>query len=267
MRCKIRFGGTHLTTLDYVQWGAGVAFEVFVCALALRRGLFHRLPILTAYLILLLTREAIWFAAYRSLDPSSPAILFLYWLMQTILLVARGAIVAEIAWRVLSPYEGVWRLGRDILLAIAVVLVACAAAAARGNGPKVSAVVLTAERGLELAIVLILVSALAFCRHYTLKIQPPIPLVALGLGLYSAIQVANNTFFHGLHGWHFAIWSAVRHFSFDLTLVTWCLAFWKPLPALQPAPVLLEQGAYDDIAPQVSTKLRELNSKLLEMLK
>lgn len=187
--------------------------------------------------------------------------------MQAILLVARGAIVAEIAWRVLAPNVGVWRLCRDVLLVIAAILVAFAGAAARGNGPRLSSVVLTAERGLELAIILILVSALAFCRQYTLRIQPPIPLVALGLGLYSVIQVANNTFFQGLQGWHFAMWSAVRHFSFDLTLVTWCVAFWKPLPALRPAPVLLEHGEYDDIAPQVSSKLRELNSKLLEMLK
>jgi hypothetical protein len=257
----------HLSILDYVHWGVGTAFEVFVCVLALRRGLFRRLPFLTIYLLLLIAREAIWFVAYHVLDPTSPVLLFLYWIMQAILLVARGTVVAEICWRVLAPYPGVWGLCRRILLGIAGILIVTAAWAAHRNVPKLPAVVLTAERGLELVVVGILVFALAFCRHYNLKIQPPIPLVALGLGLYSAIQVANNTFFQGQHGWQFTLWSAVRHVSFDLTLIAWCAALWKPLPALEPAPALLESGEYETIAPQLNAGLRELNTRLLEMLK
>lgn len=257
----------HLSVLDYVYWDVGIAFEVFVCALAFRRGLFRSLPLFTIYLSLLVAREGIWFAAYHLLDSSSTAVLALYWVMQAILLVARGAAVAEISWCVLAPYRGVWQLCRGFLLVIAGILIATAAAAAHRNGPKLAAVVLTAERGLELAVVGILVFALAFCRHYDLKIQPPVPLIALGLGLYSAIQVANNTFFQGLHSWHFVLWSAVRHVSFDIALVTWCVALWRPLRAPEPAPVLLEREVYDSIAPQVSSRLRELNSRLLEMLK
>jgi len=257
----------HLSVLGYVDWGVGTAFEVFVCALAFRRGVFRQFPFFTIYLSLLVAREAIWFAAYHLLDPTSRAVFVLYWTMQAILLVARGAVVAEICWRVLAPYQGVWRLCRGFLVVIAGILIATAAVAAHRNGPKLSAMVVTAERGLELAVVAILVFALAFCRHYDLKVQAPVPLVALGLGLYSAIQVANNTFPHGLHGWHFVLWSAVRHVSFDLALVTWCVSLWKPLPAPQLAPVLLERGVYERIAPQVNTRLRELNSRLWEMLK
>ena len=238
-----------------------------MCALAFRRGLFRRLLFLAIYLSLLITREAIWFAAYHLLDPSSTAVLALYWIMQAVLLVARGAAVAEICWRLLAPYEGVWRLCRSFLVVIAGILIATAAAAAHGNGPELDPVVLTAERGLELAVVGILVFALVFCRHYSVKIEPPIPLVALGLGLYSAIQVANNTFFQELYGWQLMFWSAVRHVSFDLALVAWCVALWKPLPAPEPAPALLEREVYDNIAPQVSSRLRELNARLLEMLK
>lgn len=257
----------HLTALDYVHWVTGISFEVLVCALALRRGLFRRLPFFTVYLLLLVTREAIWFAAYHLLDPSSPGLLALYWIMQAALLVARGAVVAEICWRLLAPYQGVWRICRSFLIVIAGILVATAAAAANRKGPEMDPVVLTAERGLELAVVGILVFALAFGRHYHLKFEAPIPLVALGLGLYSAIQVANNTFFQELYGWYLVVWSAIRHVSFDLALVTWCVALWKPLPAPQPAPILLERGVYDGIAPQVNSRLRELNSRLSEMLK
>jgi hypothetical protein len=257
----------HLSVLDYVHWGVGTAFEVLVCSLAFRHGLFRRLPFFTVYLSLLVAREAIWFAAYHLLDPSSPAVLALYWIMQAILLVARGAVIAEICWRLLAAYRGIWRICRSFLLVIAGILIATAAVAAHRKGPDLARIVLTAERGLELAIVSILLFALGFCRHYEIRIERPIPLVTLGLVLYSAVQVANDTFFQGSHGDYFVFWSALRHVSFDLALAAWFVALWKPLPAPQPAPILLEPGVYDGIAPQVNSQLRELNSRLLEMLK
>jgi hypothetical protein len=257
----------HLGILDYVDWSATTFLGMLVCAVALRRDLFRRLPYFTTYLLLLISREVAWWVAYHLMDPLSRATLTLYWLMQAVLLVARGAAIAEICWRLLGPYPGIWKLSRGFLLLIAGALIAAAAVAAHRNGPKLAPVVLTAERGLELAVVGILLFGLAFCRHYGIRIEPPILLVALGLGLYSAIQVANNTFFQGPHSGSFVLWSAVRHFSFDLALVTWCVALWKPLPAPQPAPVLLEREVYNNIAPQVNSRLRELNSKLSEMLK
>jgi hypothetical protein len=257
----------YLTALDYAEWSATTLLEVFLCNLALRHGLFHRLPYFTTYSLLLVSREVIWWVAYHLLNPLSPVTLTLYWSMQAVLLAARGAVIAEICWRLLVPYPGIWKLCRSFMIVIAAILITTAAVAAHRNGPEFARVVLTAERGLELVIVGILLFGLAFCRHYGLKIESPIPLVALGLGLYSAIQVANNTFFQALHGGYFDLWSAVRHVSFGLALVAWCIALWRPLPAPRPAPVLFEREVYDQIAPQMSSRLRELNARLSEMLK
>ena len=46
----------HLTPGEYLLWAAGLLLDVLVCALALRRRLYLRLPMFTSYLALLVTR-------------------------------------------------------------------------------------------------------------------------------------------------------------------------------------------------------------------
>ena len=255
----------HLTLSDYLLWAASTLLEVVVCAFAFRRRLYLRLPLFTAYLALLVSRTLILWWFYLGTGYGSRVSFYYFWVTQGILLAARAAAVAEIAWRALREYRGVWALGWRVLLIIALFLLLHATLDARGSRPWISPFILTAERGLELAAVGILVLLLAICRYYRILLDPLQKTIALGMGFYSAVQVLNNSVLRVTH--YFPMWNQIRFISFQVALVIWLLALLRPLPAAVPAPALLPQSVYDELSPQVNYRLRILNQRLLEILK
>jgi len=257
----------HLTLGSYVFGIVNLLLELVVCVYAFRRRLYLRLPMFTAYLTLLLARNLVLAFLYQAFGENSRVAFDSYWATQSMLLAARGAAVGEIAWRTLRMYRGIWALGSLLLAGIALVLIAEAWLAALGNRSRLAAFVLTAERGLELAVVVLLVALFCLSRYYGIRMERVEKLVALGLGVYSAFQVINNSFMREWLARYFQWWAEFRVASFLAALVIWWLALRKPLPAEQPAPVMLPQDVYDELAPQVSFRLRKLNERLLELLK
>ncbi len=262
-----------LSSSDHLLWGAGTLLEVILCVLIVRRGLYRRLPFFSTYLALVFARSTLMWWAYRVLGYGSPSSFYIAWITQGILLLARGLAVAELCWSSLRAYRGIWALTWRLLAAIALALVVHAGLSAAGNRSWIAPFVLTAERGLELAAVGILVLLLAACRYYEIRLELVQKMILLGLGFYSAIQVLNNSF---MREWltqfshstpSFYLWNGIRLASFQVALVIWLLALRNPLPAAAPAPALLPQEVYDDLAPQVNYRLRLLNQRLLEMLK
>ncbi len=255
------------SALEYVRWTAGNTLEAWVCILAFRRGLFRRLPVFTTYLLLILLVEVIRWVPTLLAGLESRAAFWTYWVTQGVLLLARGAVIAELCYRVLSSYPGVWRLCQGFLFLLGFTLGGSAALAARDNGSYIAYLILTAERGLEITVVGILISALAFCRYYGLHVERLIARIALGLAFYSLVSVAINSILNqwvtGFYPW----WTQIRMISFDVSYVIWLLALWKPLPAPSRAPELLEPGVYSIVSSQMSGRLRELNARLEEMLR
>src|SRR5487761_178767 len=257
-----------LSLIDSVHWAATALIEVVVLALALRHKLFERLPVFTIYLGVLVANEAIMWLTYQLSGISSPTSFYVYWTMQAIQVSARAVVVYEICRVLLLPYVGVWKLWRPFLATVGLVLAVTAAVAPHPHLHSIFATTLMAERGFELTVVGILICGLIFCRYYDVRIDRHWTWIAFGLGFYSAVQVADNTF---LSNWlthtHFPIWEALRNASFNIATIFWLVALWKPLPARRPAPVLLAHGEYDHLAPQMTVRLRELNTRLLEMWK
>jgi len=255
-----------LTWGDYLLWASGSVLLLVVCAFALRRRLYLRLPLFTAYLFLVLLREpGVWWA-YHGPGYASRIAFFYYWLTQAVLLAARGAATAEIAWRVLRDYRGVWALAWRLLSLVTMVLLVIAARASYRNTYWIFAFILTAERGFELTAAVTLIALLTLTSYYRIRLEPAQRMVALGLCFYSAVQVLNNSFRLWLPQ-YFHLPSTIRVVSFDVALVIWWLALRKPLPVAGPSPALLRQEVYEEFSPQVNNQLRELNQRLLEILK
>jgi hypothetical protein len=91
--------------------------------------------------------------------------------------------------------------------------------------------------------------------------------VLYGLGVYSAVQVVNNVALQPWLAAHYSVWYGIRVVSFQMALVVWALGLRRALPAAEPAPALLEPGTYEELAPQVSYRLRVLNDRLLAILR
>lgn len=259
-----------LPSLSIANWWLGVFLEVFVLCIACVRKLGSRLPFFFAYLALLVANEIILFAIYRLSGLNSKLYLYGYWLLQFTFITLRAVVVYEVCQRILSAFVGVWKLVNRLLFVVAGVLGIVVLLSAYGNPYRITAAILTEERGLELVVVCLLVAGLAFCRYYRVRFEHYLVWVALGLGFYSAVQIADNTF---LHHWsshwasHFAVWEALRHYSFDVALLMWIWALKEPLPAKEPAPALLSSNVYQTLSPVITTRLRELNTRLLEIWK
>ncbi|HKW87332.1 MAG TPA: hypothetical protein VJN21_01095 [Candidatus Acidoferrales bacterium] len=190
-----------------------------------------------------------------------------FWALQVLLVMLRGSAVYEVCKVLLSPFAGVWKTGRSLLILIGAGLTLVAIVATSQTGPRISAIISTADRGLELAIVGILLFGLAFCRYYHLPIERYLAGIGLGFGFYSGVQVLSSTFLHELMLSYFPIWRYLFVFSFNIATLLWCVALWKPLPALRPAIGVLGPTQYEALAPEVALRLRELNARLQEMWK
>lgn len=257
-----------LSFSDSAHWMVTTVIEAVVLSLALRRNLFDRLPVFTIYLCTVVANEAIIWLTYSFTGIRSHTSFYVYWTMQAIQVSIRAVVVYEICRELLSRYTGIWKLCRPLLILLGVGIASSAAVMVRQQVHPLSSTILMTERSLEFTVVGILILGLISCRYYSVEIKPHLAWIALGLGFYSAIQVANNTF---LGDWFSrvdnSIWRDLRMVSFNIATVFWLVALWKPLPAGQPAPVLLSRGEYEALAPEVTLRLRELNARLLEMWK
>ena len=256
-----------LSPADYALWVAGTLLQLVLCSVLLRRRTHRAIPLFSVYVLLTTTRTlSLWWIYH---DPTlEPGKVFnFYWVTQLLNLTACGLAAAEVCWLTLRLHRGVWALTWRLLAGVGVVLTVFAGAAAWQNTRWIDAVVLRAERGLELAVAGLLLALFAVSRYYGIRLQPTLRYIAIGLGFHAAIQVINNSLMFGYFQGFFPWWNVLRVLSFDIAVVIWCWGMRHPVTVAEPEPVLLEPRVYNELAPQVTYRLRELNSRLLEMLK
>lgn len=256
-----------LSPADYALWVAGTLLRLLLCSLLLHRKAYREIPFFSALVFLATVRTlSLWWIYH---DPTvEPGIVFnFYWVTQLLNVMARGLAAAEVCWLTLRAYQGVWGLAWRLLTAVGLVLAAFAGVAAWQSTPWIAAVALRAERGLELVVAGLLLGMLVFSRYYGIRVHATTKYIAIGLGFHAVIQVINNSFMFTWFQSFFPWWAAVRVLSFDFALLIWCWGLRHPLEVGESRPMLLEPSVYDELAPQVSDRLRELNQRLLEMLK
>ncbi len=256
-----------LNSIELLLWALGAFLQLSLCVLIFWRGLHRRLPIFTSYAVLVLLVAILVWGAYRRWGYRSWTAWYFGWIAQGVALFVRGAAVAELCWRILRAYSGVWGLAWRVLALLAVLLTAHALVAAEADAHWVVPFVLTAERGLEMMIAAVLLALLTTCAYYRIGVEPSYRWIVVGLCFNSIIQALNNSFLRNWLSTHLFFWNGIRQSSFDVAIAVWCLALWKPLPAERPAPVLLGQQVYDELTPQVNYRLRMLNQRLLEILR
>jgi hypothetical protein len=256
-----------LNSIELLLWALGTLLQFGLCVLIFWRGLHRRLPIFTSYVVLVLLGAILVWGVYRRWGYRSWTAWYFAWTAQGVAVLARGAAVAELCWKILRAYSGVWGLAWRVLALLAVLLTAHAMVAAEADAHWVVPFVLTADRGLETMIAAVLLAVLATCAYYRISVEPSYRWIAVGLCFNSIVQALNNSFLRNWLSTHILFWNGIRLSSFYIAMVVWCVALWKPLPAERPAPVLLGQQVYDELTPQVNYRLRMLNQRLLEILR
>ncbi len=239
--------------------------ELAVGALALTRRLWRSLPFFTAYLILLVIIDCGRWGALLSLGAGSRMYSWIYWMTQPVLILARGAALADLCRASLGPYVGVWKFARPLLLCAATLMLGLAAIHSSGTHWVFSYLIFL-ERELEFAVVIALLLLLLLGRYYGMVLERPLDGIALGLGLYSSFVITRDTIILvaiNLPWWSFSMANSV---VFAVVLGIWFHALWAPLPA--PArPQLSTLESYERNSRAVGYRMRELNERLLSLMK
>jgi len=239
--------------------------ELAVCALALRRRLWRPLPFFVAYLVLLVLIDSGRWAVLLFTGMNSPTYSWAYWMTQPVHILARGAALADICRATLGPYVGVWRLARPLLMLAATLMLVFAAVHSNGTH-WISSYLIFLERELEFAVVISLLVLLLLSRYYGLVLERPLDSIALGLGFYSSFVIIKDTIIlvvRNLPYWWFSLANSV---AFAITLGFWCYALWAPLPE-RARPQLSTAESYERNSREVSDRMRELNERLLNLIK
>lgn len=255
-----------VSPVDFSLWLGGTALEAAILSLVFYRGLHRRFPIFTAYVGLVLAREGVHLLFYQLTGPRSRAYFYFYWVSQAVLLAARGLVVVELFHRVLRPYSGLWVFARWALSLSAATLLVYAGLSSSSSVGRVGGVVLAGERGLEFTVIGTLVALLAFCRYYGVILDRPSAALVLGLALYSSLAIVNNSVLFEFVASYLPVWRFVRPVSFHAALLVWLWPLLRPLAAPHPQPVLAAPGLYQELAPEFSGRMRELNDRLLDFL-
>lgn len=255
------------SVLQYAIWLAGTLALVACLTLLTLRRLYGRLPLFTVYIAATLLGDLLGWWLYHRLPANSSALFYFYWGGEAVLVALRGLVIAEICHRLLGPYRGVWGLSKRILLALALLVLAVGVLSTWGATYWIAPLILTAKRGVELAAVSVLVGLVLLCRFYEIRIPRLEGILALGLGIYSAIEVVNRTLMREWIESIFSQWSSSGPAAFVLALYIWLFALWRPAEAAEVAPGRLVEEEYRRLSPAVNERLRALNARLEELLR
>jgi len=251
----------HLTLLQNYLWALGTALKLSLCVLAWYRRLYRRLPFFFLYVVLLVAEVLVVWSAYRLWGYTSRVAWYTYWFAVAALLVARGFVVAELCRASLHAYPAIWSLLRKALSLIAVIVTAAAAIVAYQNKIPIAAFILTAERGLEISILVILVAMIGLAVRYEITPAPLERDIILGLALYSTFQVLNDSFMNQWMAPHFQWWNSARILAFDVALLLWISALRHPIPPPERPALLsaeLSQHLLGDLLARMRAAIEEL---------
>ncbi len=268
----MRLGMLGVASWQQWLWALIVGVQICICYLIVRRGTSNCLPFFLFFLASDFALSVVEFESYRLWGFSSLASYVLVWSAHTVVTATRGMAVAEICRNCLHRYEGIWAMGWRILAGVAAIVVLYAAVDTLAARQKafwlgVARMVLAANRGLELALVAVLLAFLVFARYYRVELHPPHKALAIGFCFFSCVIVLNDTILSVFLKQYAPLWNGIETSSYFVVLVAWGRAFYKLVPDRHLAPNLIPQAMYDEQVPQMNARLRLLNDRLIGALK
>jgi hypothetical protein len=218
-----------LTTSDLVLWCISLFLELIVCVLAFRRRLYRSLPVFTGYILAVFVRGLLMYWVYHRMGYTSRPAFYSFWGTQAVLLALRGASIGELAWTASRSYFGFRVIMKWLIASVSLLFLIEVSWLAIKTPAQLPAFVLALERNLELTAALVLLVLLFLTFHYHIMLSAAQKFIALGLFLYSLVQVVNNAISNEWLRPYFHWWEVVRLVSFHVALVIWLFALRKPL--------------------------------------
>jgi hypothetical protein len=251
----------NLTPFQIFLWIAETSLTFVLFVLVFARGLHRRLPFFGTYVVLLVVETVAVHWTYHHWGYTSAAAWYVYWSCLGVVLFARVLAVAELCWRSLRSSPAVWAITRKWLALLALALLVYAVVAAARNSSPVITFLLTAERSLDLGIVVILFALLRLRRRYDVWLGGMERNVLLGFAVYAAFQTVNDAFMEKWMMRYFHWWVSASVVSFEITLLIWITPLLRPLPSPAP-PTLFSKEESISLLTQILEGMRKIAEEM-----
>jgi len=255
---------TALLTLRNLFWAATTLSEVALLFFLVRRKLLDSHPVLFLYICATVLQSALAVVAYSFLDFRSQETRVIIWGSQAVVITMRSAALYEMARRILAAYTGIWAFAWRILLIVAAGVVLYTVIFSE---KLLAMMILTVDRGAELAIASFIVALLLFARYYLLPIGPLDRALAIGFCLYSCFYVINDSLLEKWMETYTGFWGFMDVITFLASLLIWIHAVLRYAPAREAmAPKRVTAAFYEALSPEVNLRLSLINNQLSDLL-
>jgi hypothetical protein len=248
-------------------WISSTVIQFSVLFALLVRRHYQSLPTFSIYIGLNLCQAFLLAGAYSRFAFSSHVAAKIFWISESITLVAQALAASEVLHLVLHHYSGIWALAWR-LIATAAVVVVCFALANAKETPNWRLMI--AHRGYHLTFAVALISCLLLVRVYSIPVEPAYKTLLAGFCVYSCSAVIAGTLLQALVVRQFPkagdIWNYLEMLVFMGVQVAWAVALRHRVTAID-RQVLRPPSDYDRISPEVNSRLRELNDVLSKFLR
>jgi hypothetical protein len=232
--------------LTDVSWACGPLLQVTLLVLMLQRGLRKSFPRFFAYIVFQLGKGAVLFLVYRYVRSEY---FDAYWAGNAIS-VFLGVLVIDEIWRNLfAPFRAIQSLGTVVfrwacvVLLVTAVLMAISSAAT--NADRVVAAVFTFDRTMRLmqlglAVLLVFFVRLlkSFCRQQVFGI-------ALGFGLFAAIELVLVSIISSYGVKQIATISLIKSVAYNAVTALWIAYVWHGIPNPHPVTGMHQVSEWD----------------------
>jgi len=243
-----------------IAWALTTLLEGILLILIIRRRLSCSHPAFSLYIVAAILQSSAvagssWYWGQHTIQYFN-----VVWGSQALVVCARWTAVTEITRKILAGYSGIWRMARQILFFLGVIILVYSIAASTNRWEMV---VLNADRAVELCIAGFIVGMLLFAKYYRLEMGNLERQLAIGFCLYSCSRVINVSI---VQSWREAIrqwWDFFGVLSYFATLAIWMDGVRKTVAIRAPeTPPVLSRDTYRELAQQLNTRLDALNRRL-----
>jgi hypothetical protein len=255
---------TSISTFLRIVWVASATLQVGILALIVFHHHYRWLPRFAWFIGLNLSQSLVMLVIYNRFGFNSEIAFRVFWATQVIIMVVQTLASIELLHRALQDYPGIWELAwRLILVALLGVLAYSWATATPGGNWGLWA----ADRGFNLTFAIAIIACLLLVRHYTISIDPVYKAMLGGFCFNACGAIVADTLLRAQVQVHFRayaeVWNEMEMLIFFVVLVVWVVALRHPVrvPAQTPGGAG-GVAAYEEFAPQVNARLRELNDTL-----
>lgn len=230
----------------YILWIAPVALQVCLAAIMVRRKLRERFPIFFAYTLFQVLAFPIKFYTYHT---NQFHYFYAYWVTGALSVGLGFAVIYEIFREVFRPFEGLRDLGLVLFRWAAFVLVLTAVLMAATSpalaNHRILTVILTLERSVRVMQCGLVMLMLLCSAHVGLTWRHQVFGIALGFGLFAAVEVVVITVLGSFGQSVSAMVSLGKSAAYNVSVLLWVRYLAAPEPARLPVSQLGPADRWD----------------------